>query len=139
VNEGIVKLLSNPAWPGRAALVGLAGGVALLAGIGAAEARVFLDVGIGLPGVVVAPPVVAPPPVVVVAPPVLPPAPVEAVPVAPAPAGYVWVPGAYAWNGAGYVWVPGRYVLPPWPGGVWLAGGWYRGPHGWAWRRGYWR
>jgi hypothetical protein len=112
-----VGFVSKPGSLGRAALAGLAVGGALFAGIGTAQARFFVDVGIGLPGVVVAPPVVmAPVPV--------PAAPVEAVPAAPAP---------------GYVWAPGRYVLPPWPGGVWLAGGWYRGPQGWAWRRGYWR
>jgi hypothetical protein len=132
-----VGFVSKPGSLGRAALAGLAVGVALCAGIGTAQARFFVDVGIGLPGVVVVPPMVVAPPVVV-APVPVPPAPVEIVPAAPVP-GYVWVPGAYAWNGVGYVWAPGRYVLPPWPGGVWLAGGWYRGPQGWAWRRGYWR
>ena len=133
-----MRLVTIPASLSRAALGGLAVGVALFAGIGAAEARFLLDLGIGRPGGGGAPPVVVAPPGGI-APVPMPPAPVEVVPVAPAPAGYVWVPGAYAWNGAGYVWAPAHYVLPPWPGGVWLAGGWYRGPHGWAWRRGYWR
>ena len=127
-----MRYVSNPASLGRAALAGLAVGVALFAGIGTAQARFYLGVGIGLPGVAV----VVPP--VVVAPVPMPAAPVEVVPAAPAP-GYVWVPGAYAWNGVGYVWAPGRTVLPPWPGAVWLAGGWYRGPQGWGWRGGYWR
>ncbi len=128
----------NPVSPdqfalGRVALAGLMVAAALFGATGAAQARMFFDVGIGVPGVVVAPPVR-------VAPPVPPPAPAYyPVPVAPAPGGYYWVPGAYVWNGAGYVWSPGRYALPPWHGAVWVAGGWFRGPHGWAWRGGCWR
>jgi hypothetical protein len=132
----------------RAALIGAATGATLLVGAGTAQARVFF--GFGVPGVVVAPPVmaapvvVAPPPVLVapapiVAPPPLPPPPMAAVPVGPAPVGYVWVPPAYAWNGAGYVLMPGRYVLPARPGAVWVGGGWFRGPRGWAWRGPHWR
>jgi len=105
--------------------------VALFAGIGTAQARFYLGVGIGLPGVAV----VVPP--VVVAPVPMPAAPVEVVPAAPAP-GYVWVPGRMRGTASA---MSGRPVAPccamagrrlagrrlvPRAAGLGLAGGYWR-------------
>lgn len=60
-----------------------------------------------------------------------PPAPVEVIP--PAPPGYVWNPGYWAWNGFRYVWVQGHWVAaapvyaPP-------AYGWVGPRWNWGWR-----
>jgi hypothetical protein len=54
-------------------------------------------------------------------------------------AGYLWVPGYWAWSDdVGYYWVPGTWVLPPTPGLLWTPGywGWYNGAY--AFYPGYW-
>ncbi|HEX3797484.1 MAG TPA: hypothetical protein VH413_02190 [Verrucomicrobiae bacterium] len=80
-----------------------------------------------------------PPPVAgeVVVPAAPPPPVVESVTITPAP-GYVWVAGAYSWEGR-WVWEPGHWAHPPRPGAVWIIGGYaYRGGRH-VWVRGYWR
>jgi hypothetical protein len=64
----------------------------------------------------------------------------EVVPAAPG-AGYVWVPGYWAWRGPrrGYVWIPGTYTVPAQPNYQWVAGHWAQGPGGWVWVEGHWR
>src|SRR5437764_11313400 len=69
-----------------------------------------------------------------IAPPALP---VYVQPPCPA-AGYIWIPGYWAWADDGYYWVPGTWALAPtvrflWTPGTW---GWERGPdlrHGGSW------
>ena len=40
-------------------------------------------------------------------------------------AGYIWVPGYWAWSDdVGYYWVPGTWVLPPEPELLWTPGYW---------------
>ena len=71
------------------------------------------------------PPVAEPPPppeegapvTAQVAPPPVPP---EAVVVSPGPQ-YVWIGGAWEWQGR-WIWVPGRWVVPPRPGVIWVRG-----------------
>jgi hypothetical protein len=66
-----------------------------------------------------------------------PPLPAYDQPPAPAP-GYVWVPGAWAWDEqGGYYWVPGTWVVAP-VGMLWTPGwwGWSRGFY--VWHHGYW-
>jgi WXXGXW repeat (2 copies) len=96
-------------------LFGLAALIVLIASSRAhAGARVFLQIG--------------------------PPAPLAVVaPVAPAPYGYVWQPGYYAWGGAAYRWVPGVWSRPPFSRAAWVAPRWGYGPRGWSFARGYWR
>lgn len=53
-----------------------------------------------------------------------PPPHVAEVPIPPPGPRYVWQPGYYWWAGARYVWISGHYVLPPHPGGVWIAPRW---------------
>jgi len=53
-------------------------------------------------------------------------------------AGFLWVPGYWAWAPTGYYWVPGTWVRPPVVGYLWTPGYW-----GWAsgvylWHPGYW-
>jgi hypothetical protein len=55
-----------------------------------------------------------------------PPPPAETPPPAPG-ADYVWVGGDWVWNG-GWVWYGGYWAYPPYPGAIWLHGGWR---HGW--------
>lgn len=43
----------------------------------------------------------------------------EVVVVSPGPA-YVWIPGAWVWQGR-WVWEGGRWSVPPRPGGVWVS------------------
>jgi hypothetical protein len=82
-----------------------------------------------------APATTPPPPVVVNE---APPAPVvEEIYTAPGP-DYVWVGGAWAWNGA-WVWAPGHYARPPYHGAVWVGGKWSHGPRGYVWAGGRWR
>ena len=84
-------------------------------------------------GCVVEPPVVQQPPT--------PPAPqVEGVPAAPG-AGYVWLPGHWAWRGPrrGYVWAAGRYDVPAQPGYAWIPGYWAQSTGGYVWIEGHWR
>jgi len=70
---------------------------------------------------------VAPPPVVVER------------PLAPPSPRHLWVAGYYRWAGGRYIWVPGHYVLPPRPGGVWIAPHWVARRGGWVFVAGYWR
>lgn len=53
--------------------------------------------------------------------------------------GWVWVGGAYRWDGARYVWVPGRWVHPPRPRAVWVPGGWVPRGGGYVFIGGGWR
>ncbi len=48
-----------------------------------------------------------------------PPAPLVEVVTAPPAVGYVWIPGAWEWNGR-WVWAAGRWAYPPRPGAVWV-------------------
>jgi WXXGXW repeat (2 copies) len=66
-----------------------------------------------------------------------PPLPVYVQPPVPA-AGYLWVPGYWAWSDGGYYWVPGTWVEPPEPGLLWTPGywGWTDGVY--VWNEGYW-
>jgi hypothetical protein len=38
---------------------------------------------------------------------------------APPAVGYIWIPGAWEWNGR-WVWAAGRWAYPPRPGAVWV-------------------
>ncbi|MGH7939987.1 MAG: YMGG-like glycine zipper-containing protein [Limisphaerales bacterium] len=68
-----------------------------------------------------------------------PPQPDETIVGSPGP-GYVWISGAWQWNGIGWVWIGGRWAYPPWPNAVWAHGYWYRGPFGgWKHAHGHWR
>ncbi|HTW76108.1 MAG TPA: YXWGXW repeat-containing protein, partial [Steroidobacteraceae bacterium] len=69
-----------------------------------------------------------------VAPPVLP---VYTQPPIPA-AGYLWVPGYWAWADGGYYWVPGTWVEPPQPGLLWTPGYWAWVNGAYVWNEGYW-
>jgi hypothetical protein len=51
---------------------------------------------------------------------------------------YVWVGGDWVWNGA-WVWVGGHWVFPPYPGAIWIHGGWSRGWRGFHRAPGHWR
>jgi hypothetical protein len=66
-----------------------------------------------------------------------PPPPSETVVVAPGP-GYVWVAGAWVWNGR-WVWEAGHWAYPPYYGAVWVGPVWVRGPYGWRCHPGHWR
>jgi hypothetical protein len=67
-----------------------------------------------------------------------PPPQTEVVMGAPGP-DYVWVDGAWTWNGVAWVWIGGRWVLPPYPHAIWVGPHWERWPHGWHRVPGYWR
>jgi WXXGXW repeat (2 copies) len=69
-----------------------------------------------------------------VAPPALP---VYDQPECPA-AGYLWVPGYWAYGDDGYYWVPGIWVLAPRPGLLWTPGYWGWSDGLYAWHEGYW-
>ena len=69
-----------------------------------------------------------------IAPPALP---VYVQPPCPA-AGYLWVPGYWAWADDGYYWVPGVWVLAPRPGLLWTPGYWGWGGSAYLWHPGYW-
>jgi hypothetical protein len=69
-----------------------------------------------------------------IAPPVLP---VYEQPVIPA-AGYIWVPGYWAYSDDGYYWVPGTWVLPPRVGLLWTPGYWGWNDGFYVWNQGYW-
>jgi WXXGXW repeat (2 copies) len=66
-----------------------------------------------------------------------PPLPVYVQPPCPE-AGYIWVPGYWAWNDGAYYWVPGTWLLPPRVGLLWTPGywGWVDGAY--LWHGGYW-
>lgn len=66
-----------------------------------------------------------------------PPAPVDMVVAAPGP-GYVWIDGAWIWNG-GWVWRAGYWGYPPYPHAVWVRGYWSHGRYGWRRTPGHWR
>ncbi|MGB9473380.1 MAG: hypothetical protein WBQ59_28810 [Candidatus Acidiferrum sp.] len=69
-----------------------------------------------------------------VAPPILP---VYAQPICPA-AGYLWVPGYWAYGPDGYYWVPGAWVEPPAVGLLWTPGYWAFTGGFYNWNAGYW-
>src|ERR1051326_2690888 len=88
--------------------------------------------------VVYAPPppgAVQPAEVVVTAPP--PPPPTEVVIPSPGPA-YVWVPGAWEWQGR-WVWTGGHWILRPHPHAVWVGPRVVVRGRSHVWIRGYWR
>jgi WXXGXW repeat (2 copies) len=87
----------------------------LLGASGAASARVYVGINIG----------VAPPPVRA-----------EVVGVAPV-RGYVWTAGYWNWVGGRYLWVPGRWVAPR-AGFFWVQPHWAHGARGWRFARGHW-
>jgi hypothetical protein len=94
-------------------------GAAVLAGAlvlapTAANAGVFVSVGI-------APPVI----------------PVYAQPIAPG-YGYIWTPGYWAYGDDGYYWVDGAWVYPPYVGALWTPGYWGWGGAAYFWHPGYW-
>ena len=68
-----------------------------------------------------------------------PPLPLYAQPPCPQ-AGYIWVPGYWAWGPYGYYWVPGTWVLPPEVGLLWTPGwwGWDVDRDDYRWHSGYW-
>ncbi len=53
-------------------------------------------------------------------------------------AGYIWIPGYWAWGDEDYYWVPGTWALAPSVGLLWTPGywGWESGVY--IWRGGYW-
>ena len=53
-------------------------------------------------------------------------------------AGYIWVPGYWAWGGSDYYWVPGTWVLPPAVGLLWTPGYWGWSGGVYVWNAGYW-
>ena len=87
---------------------------ALLMAPAAANARVFISVGI------------APPPI-----------PVYEQPFAPG-YGYIWTPGYWAYGDDGYYWVDGAWVYPPYVDALWTPGYWGWGDGGYFWNAGYW-
>lgn len=79
------------------------------------QAGLFIGVSVGLP----------PPPLPVY---VQPPCP---------QAGYMWMPGYWAWDD-GYYWVPGTWVMAPEPGLLWTPGYWGWSEGAYLWHAGYW-
>jgi len=53
-------------------------------------------------------------------------------------AGYVWVPGYWAFGPNGYYWVPGAWVLPPAPGLLWTPSYWASTDGAYVFVPGYW-
>jgi uncharacterized membrane protein YgcG len=80
----------------------------------AAQARVFISVGI-------APPII----------------PVYTQPLCPGD-GYIWTPGYWAYGDQGYYWVDGAWVLAPYEGALWTPGYWGWGGGVYFWNPGYW-
>jgi hypothetical protein len=67
-----------------------------------------------------------------------PPLPVYDQPPIPA-AGYLWVPGYWAWSeGVGSYWVPGAWILPPTAGLLWTPGYWESEEGVYVFHVGYW-
>jgi hypothetical protein len=62
---------------------------------------------------------------------------VESVTITPVP-GYVWIDGAYLWQGR-WVWEPGHWARPPRVGAVWIANRYELRGGRRVWVRGYWR
>jgi hypothetical protein len=71
---------------------------------------------------------------ITIAPPLLP---VYLQPICPG-AGYIWVPGYWAYGDHGYYWVPGTWVLAPFIGALWTPGYWGWGNGVYVWNEGYW-
>src|SRR5256885_1274651 len=71
---------------------------------------------------------------VTIAPPALP---VYVQPPCPA-AGYIWIPGYWAWADDGYYWVPGTWALAPTVGFLWTPGYWGWESGAYLWHGGYW-
>jgi hypothetical protein len=71
---------------------------------------------------------------ITIAPPALP---IYTQPMVPA-AGYLWMPGYWAYGDEGYFWVPGTWVEPPTVGLLWTPGYWGWGGNAFAWNEGYW-
>src|SRR5579863_538160 len=71
---------------------------------------------------------------ITVAPPLLP---VYSQPICPN-AGYIWVPGYWAYGYYGYYWVPGTWVLTPFIGALWTPGYWGWSSGVYVWHEGYW-
>jgi hypothetical protein len=71
---------------------------------------------------------------ITIAPPLLP---VYSQPICPG-AGYMWVPGYWAYGGYGYYWVPGTWVQAPFIGALWTPGYWGWGNGVYVWNEGYW-
>ncbi len=69
-----------------------------------------------------------------IAPPVLP---VYVQPPCPA-AGYIWIPGYWAWGDEDYYWVPGTWALAPSVGLLWTPGYWGWDSGVYLWNAGYW-
>jgi WXXGXW repeat (2 copies) len=61
---------------------------------------------------------------------------VEVIGVAPY-AGYIWLGGAWFWEGGRHVWHPGHWDAPR-PGHVWVPHQWEHDGHSWHFREGYW-
>ena len=66
-----------------------------------------------------------------------PPLPVYVQPPCPV-AGYMWIPGYWAYGPDGYYWVPGTWVPAPAPGLLWTPGYWGWGDGVYIWHAGYW-
>ena len=66
-----------------------------------------------------------------------PPLPVYTQPICPG-AGYIWIPGYWAYSSDGYYWVPGYWELAPFIGALWTPGYWGWGGSAYLWHAGYW-
>ena len=66
-----------------------------------------------------------------------PPLPVYSQPPCPE-AGYMWMPGYWAYSPDGYYWVPGTWVMAPQPGYYWTPGYWGYQNDSYYWNPGYW-
>jgi hypothetical protein len=68
-----------------------------------------------------------------------PPLPSYSQPAVPGP-GYIWIPGAWGWNGTGYYWVPAYWALPPAADLLWTPGYWAFNDtdHDYVFHSGYW-
>jgi hypothetical protein len=66
-----------------------------------------------------------------------PPLPIYSQPPLPA-AGYVWMPGYWAWGEDDYYWVPGTWVEAPEVGLLWTPGWWGWNDGAYLWHAGYW-
>ena len=68
---------------------------------------------------------------------VAPPAPqVEVIGIAPY-AGYIWLGGAWFWEGGRHIWHPGHWEAPR-PGRAWVAHRWEHDGRAWHFREGHW-
>lgn len=65
-----------------------------------------------------------------------PPPQVEIIGVAPY-SGYVWLGGAWYWEGSRHIWHPGHWEAPR-PGHVWVPHYWHNDGRSWRFREGYW-